>query len=65
MLWALAFIFEFLIGGITGIFLGASGNDIYMHDYFVLARFHYTFYPIAIIGTYAGFTYWFPKMFGR
>jgi cytochrome c oxidase subunit 1 len=66
MLWALAFIFEFLIGGITGIFLGASGNDIFMHDtYFVLAHFHYTFYPIAIIGTYAGFTFWFPKMFGR
>jgi cytochrome c oxidase subunit 1 len=66
MLWALAFIFEFLIGGITGIFLGASGNDIFLHDtYFVLAHFHYTFYPIAIIGTYAGFTFWFPKMFGR
>ena len=66
MLWALAFIFEFLIGGITGIFLGASGSDIYMHDtYFVLAHFHYTFYPIAIIGTFAGFTFWFPKMFGR
>ena len=66
MLWALAFIFEFLIGGVTGIFLGASGNDIFMHDtYFVLAHFHYTFYPIAIIGTFAGFTYWFPKMFGK
>jgi cytochrome c oxidase subunit 1 len=66
MLWALAFIFEFLIGGVTGIFLGASGNDIFLHDtYFVLAHFHYTFYPIAIIGTYAGFTFWFPKMFGR
>ena len=37
-----------------------------MHDtYFVLAHFHYTFYPIAIIGTFAGFTYWFPKMFGK
>ncbi|MBW2500998.1 MAG: cbb3-type cytochrome c oxidase subunit I, partial [Deltaproteobacteria bacterium] len=37
-----------------------------MHDtYFVLAHFHYTFYPIAIIGTMAGFTFWFPKMFGR
>ena len=66
MLWALAFVFEFLIGGVTGIFLGASGSDIYFHDtYFVLAHFHYTFFPIAIIGTLAGFTYWFPKMFGR
>jgi len=66
MLWALSFVATFLIGGVTGIFLGASGADIYMHDtYFVLAHFHYTFYPIAIIGTFAGFTYWFPKMFGR
>jgi len=66
MLWALAFIGEFLIGGVTGIFLGASGADIYFHDtYFVLAHFHYTFFPIAIIGTYAGITYWYPKMFGR
>jgi cytochrome c oxidase subunit 1 len=66
MLWALSFIATFLIGGVTGIFLGASGADIYLHDtYFVLAHFHYTFFPIAIIGTYAGVTYWFPKMFGR
>jgi len=66
MLWALAFVGEFLIGGVTGIFLGASGADAYLHEtYFVLAHFHYTFFPIAIIGTFAGFTYWFPKMFGR
>jgi len=66
MLWALSFVAEFLIGGVTGIFLGASGADIYLHDtYFVLAHFHYTFFPIAIIGTYAGLTFWFPKMFGR
>jgi cytochrome c oxidase subunit 1 len=66
MLWALSFLATFLIGGVTGIFLGASGSDIYMHDtYFVLAHFHYTFVPIAIIGTFAGVTFWFPKMFGR
>jgi len=66
MLWALGFIATFLIGGVTGIFLGASGADIYFHDtYFVLAHFHYTFFPIAIIGTFAAFTYWFPKMFGK
>jgi cytochrome c oxidase subunit I len=66
MLWALGFIATFLIGGVTGIFLGASGADIYFHDsYFVVAHFHYTFFPIAFIGTFAALSYWFPKMFGR
>ena len=66
MLFAIAFIAEFLIGGVTGIFLGASGSDIYFHDtYFVLAHFHYTFIPIAVIAVFAGIYYWFPKMFGR
>jgi cytochrome c oxidase subunit 1 len=66
MLWALSFMAEFLIGGVTGIYLGASGLDIHLHDtYFVIAHFHYTFFPIAIIGTFAGITYWFPKIFGR
>jgi cytochrome c oxidase subunit 1 len=65
MLWALSFVVEFLIGGVTGIFLGASGADVFFHDtYFVLAHFHYTFFPIAIIGVYTGLTYWYPKMFG-
>jgi cytochrome c oxidase subunit 1 len=66
MLWAVGFLAEFLIGGVTGIFLGSSGADVYFHDtYFVLAHFHYTFVPIAIFGVFAGITYWFPKMFGR
>jgi cytochrome c oxidase subunit 1 len=66
MLFALAFLATFLIGGVTGIFLGASGADIYFHDtYFVIAHFHYTFVPIAVIAVFAGIYYWFPKMFGR
>jgi len=66
MLWALGFMAEFLVGGVTGIYLGASGTDIFFHDtYFVIAHFHYTFFPIAIIATMSGVTFWFPKMFGR
>jgi cytochrome c oxidase subunit 1 len=66
MLWALSFVAEFLLGGVTGIFLGASGADVYFHDtYFVVAHFHYTFVPIAIIGFFMGFTFWFPKMYGK
>jgi cytochrome c oxidase subunit 1 len=66
MLWALAFLGEFLVGGVTGIYLGASGLDVYFHDtYFVVAHFHYTFFPIAIIAVFSGVTFWFPKMFGR
>jgi len=66
MLWALSFLVEFLLGGVTGIFLGSAGSDMYYHDtYFVVAHFHYTFFPIAIIAAFAGITYWFPKMFGR
>ncbi len=66
MLWAIAFLVEFLLGGVTGIYLGASGSDIHFHDtYFVVAHFHYTFFPIAIIGMFAGIYHWFPKAFGR
>ena len=66
MLWALGFLITFLLGGVTGIYLGSSALDIYFHDsYFVIAHFHYTFFPIAIIGMFAGLYYWYPKMFGR
>ncbi|MCO4744733.1 MAG: cbb3-type cytochrome c oxidase subunit I [Proteobacteria bacterium] len=66
MLFALSFIALFMIGGVTGIPLGASGSDIYLHDsYYVIAHFHYTFFPIAIIGSFTALYYWFPKMFGR
>ena len=66
MLFALSFVFTFMIGGVTGIPLGASGADVYLHDtYFVLAHFHYTFFPIAIIGVFTGIYYWYPKFVGR
>jgi cytochrome c oxidase subunit 1 len=66
MLWALSFLVSFLIGGVTGIYLGASALDVYFHDsYFVIAHFHYTFFPITIIGMFAAITFWFPKMFGK
>ena len=66
MLWALGFLMTFLLGGVTGLYLGASGLDIYFHDsYIVVAHFHYTFFPITIIGMFGALYYWFPKMFGR
>lgn len=66
MLWALSFLAAFLFGGVTGIFLGSSGSDIYLHDsYFVVSHFHYTVFPITILAGMAGLTFWFPKMFGR
>ncbi len=66
MLWALAFLVTFLVGGVTGIPLGSSGTDLFFHDtYFVIAHFHYTFFPIAIIAMFAALYFWYPKMFGR
>lgn len=66
MLWATGFLVTFLIGGLTGIFLGSSTWDIYAHDtYFVVAHFHYTLFPIVFFGFFAAFYYWFPKFFGK
>lgn len=66
MLFALGSLAEFLIGGVTGIYLGASAFDIYAHDtYFVVAHFHYTLIPIVIFGGSAAIYFWFPKFIGR
>ena len=66
MLWAVGFIIEFLVGGLTGLFLGSSGLDIYFHDNtFVVAHFHYTLMPVVFFGGMAAIYYWFPKMYGR
>ncbi len=66
MLFALGGVATFLIGGVTGIFLGAAAVDIYLHGtYFVVAHFHYTLFPTVFFGGFAGMYYWFPKMYGR
>ncbi|HVN26919.1 MAG TPA: cbb3-type cytochrome c oxidase subunit I [Candidatus Binataceae bacterium] len=66
MLFALGGLASFLIGGVTGIFLGSEASDIYMHGtYFVVAHFHYTMFPVTFFGGIAGLYFWFPKMFGR
>jgi len=66
MLWAMGFMAFFLVGGVTGIYLGSSAFDIYAHDsYFVVAHFHYTLIPIVFFGSISGIYYWFPKFSGR
>jgi len=66
MLFALGFLATFLIGGVTGIFLGSATVDIYLHGtYFVVAHFHYTLFPSVFLGGFAGMYFWYPKMFGR
>lgn len=66
MMWALAMVGAFLIGGMTGLFLGSNTFDIYAHDtYFVIAHFHYTVFPVVFLGGFAGIYYWFPKFTGR
>ena len=66
MLFALGALANFLLGGVTGIPLGTNASDIYLHDtYFVIAHFHNTLVPTAVIAGFGGIYYWFPKMFGR
>ncbi|MFC2950229.1 cytochrome c oxidase subunit I [Virgibacillus sediminis] len=66
MLWTLAFIPSFTIGGMTGVMLASSVADYQYHDtYFVVAHFHYVIVGGVVFGILAGLHYWWPKMFGR
>ncbi|GAA0334714.1 cytochrome c oxidase subunit I [Oceanobacillus sp. FSL W7-1293] len=66
MLWSLAFIPSFTIGGMTGVMLASAVADYQYHDtYFVIGHFHYVIVGGTVFGILAGLHYWWPKMFGR
>jgi cytochrome c oxidase subunit 1 len=66
MLFALGFVSMFVIGGLSGIFLGAVPIDIATSDtYFVVAHIHYVLFGGSLFTIFAGVYYWFPKMTGR
>ncbi|MBN8553965.1 MAG: cytochrome c oxidase subunit I [Deltaproteobacteria bacterium] len=66
MLYALAFLFVFTIGGLTGVVLATLATDVHLTDtYYVVAHFHYVMVGGTLMAFMAAVHYWFPKFFGR
>ena len=66
MLFALAFLFLFTIGGLTGIMVGVLAVDVHLHDtYFIVAHFHYVMMGGTVIALLGGMYYWWPKITGK
>jgi cytochrome c oxidase subunit 1 len=66
MLFCIAFLFQFLIAGLTGIMLAASPFDWQLgNSYFVVAHFHYVIVGAILFALFGAFYYWFPKMSGK
>ncbi|WP_078381028.1 cytochrome c oxidase subunit I [Sutcliffiella halmapala] len=66
MLWSIAFIPTFVLGGVTGVMLASAAADYQYHDsYFVVAHFHYVIVGGVVFGLFAGLHYWYPKIFGK
>ncbi|MDQ0161959.1 cytochrome c oxidase subunit I [Aeribacillus alveayuensis] len=66
MLWSIAFIVSFTIGGVTGVMVAAAPADFQFHDtYFVVAHFHYVLVGGVVFALFAALHYWWPKMFGK
>ena len=66
MLFAVGFMFTFVLGGVTGVMLAAAPIDFHVTDsYFVVAHMHYVLFGGSVFALYAGIYYWFPKITGR
>jgi cytochrome c oxidase subunit 1 len=66
MLFATAFLPMFAIGGLTGLPLGLTASDIYLHDtFYVIGHFHYVVAPGTLFALFAGVYYWYPKATGK
>jgi cytochrome c oxidase subunit 1 len=66
MLYAIAFFFVFLIGGLTGVMLASVSLDLQVHDtFFVVAHFHYVLIGGSVFPLFGALHYWFPKLTGR
>ncbi len=66
MCYAIAFLFLFTIGGLTGLFLGTLSTDMHLHDtYFVVAHFHYVMMGGTVVAFVGGLFHWWPKMTGK
>ena len=65
LLWALAFMVTFVIGGMTGVLMAVPPADFVLHNsLFLVAHFHNVVIGGVLFGAFAGYTYWFPKAFG-
>lgn len=66
MLFAVAFLIQFVIAGLTGIMLSVAPWDWQLHNsYFVIAHFHYVLVGAIVFNIFSAFYYWFPKVTGR
>ena len=65
MIWSLAFMGTFILGGLTGVLLAVPPADFMLHNsLFLVAHFHNVIIGGVLFGAFAGYTYWFPKAFG-
>jgi cytochrome o ubiquinol oxidase subunit 1 len=65
MMWAVAFMITFVIGGMTGVLLAVPPADFVLHNsLFLVAHFHNVIIGGVLFGAFAGYNYWFPKAFG-